>query len=308
MTLVVGAMCQDYAIQVSDRRLTMDGRLADDESNKATVVVCENARLIVGFTGLASAGSFQTQEWLLKNLQESGPPDFLALNLTERLVDRATTAFAENPVLRRIRPEDKRTTFMLTGFVAQPHGPAPVAMLITNYQVWGVRDDPSAWPEFKATPFGVKAEAVPPITWVERIGSYPAFRGQDVPIRRMLEEGRPAAAVVSKTVELIRDAADQPLAQGAIGKQLSSVILPADFSAGPQWNYHSDVPVHSVQFPSLVAATKATQMMAKDLTLMAVDPASAAPLAVGRTGRNAPCPCGSGTKYKYCHGRGPFQR
>jgi preprotein translocase subunit SecA len=30
---------------------------------------------------------------------------------------------------------------------------------------------------------------------------------------------------------------------------------------------------------------------------------SAAPSEVPRVGRNDPCPCGSGKKYKHCHGR-----
>ena len=32
-------------------------------------------------------------------------------------------------------------------------------------------------------------------------------------------------------------------------------------------------------------------------------PASAAPQTIHRAGRNEPCPCGSGKKYKLCHGR-----
>ncbi len=29
----------------------------------------------------------------------------------------------------------------------------------------------------------------------------------------------------------------------------------------------------------------------------------AAPTIIGKVGRNAPCPCGSGQKFKFCHGR-----
>jgi preprotein translocase subunit SecA len=32
-----------------------------------------------------------------------------------------------------------------------------------------------------------------------------------------------------------------------------------------------------------------------------IDPAD--PATWGKTGRNAPCPCGSGKKYKHCHGK-----
>ncbi len=34
---------------------------------------------------------------------------------------------------------------------------------------------------------------------------------------------------------------------------------------------------------------------------LALDPGG--PGTSGKTGRNAPCPCGSGKKYKHCHGR-----
>jgi preprotein translocase subunit SecA len=36
---------------------------------------------------------------------------------------------------------------------------------------------------------------------------------------------------------------------------------------------------------------------------VAVATASAAAAPWAKTPRNAPCPCGSGTKYKHCHGR-----
>jgi hypothetical protein len=48
MTLIVGLMSRDYAVQVSDRRLSSDGAPVDDESNKAVILTCANARLIVG--------------------------------------------------------------------------------------------------------------------------------------------------------------------------------------------------------------------------------------------------------------------
>jgi preprotein translocase subunit SecA len=34
-------------------------------------------------------------------------------------------------------------------------------------------------------------------------------------------------------------------------------------------------------------------------------PAAADPSTWGKPGRNDPCPCGSGKKYKHCHGRNP---
>jgi preprotein translocase subunit SecA len=45
----------------------------------------------------------------------------------------------------------------------------------------------------------------------------------------------------------------------------------------------------------------ATQVVAQPTRLEAVDPHD--PATWRNTPRNAPCPCGSGRKYKQCHGR-----
>jgi hypothetical protein len=65
MTLIISAAVGDYLIQVSDRRLTKNRRLEDDEANKA-VVFCNRASF--AYTGLASIGSHATDEWLVRCL------------------------------------------------------------------------------------------------------------------------------------------------------------------------------------------------------------------------------------------------
>jgi len=65
MTLIIAAGNPDQFVQVSDRRLTANGVVQDDESNKAIVLNCANARLSIGFTGLAKVGTFNTRDWIL---------------------------------------------------------------------------------------------------------------------------------------------------------------------------------------------------------------------------------------------------
>ena len=45
-----------------------------------------------------------------------------------------------------------------------------------------------------------------------------------------------------------------------------------------------------------------TVLTAGDAEQRAALPVSALPEGFERTGRNAPCPCGSGRKFKHCHG------
>jgi hypothetical protein len=62
MTLIVALMAPAQAILVSDRRLTKNGQLVDDEKNKATVLVCADGRVAVAFTGLAVAVNSKLHE------------------------------------------------------------------------------------------------------------------------------------------------------------------------------------------------------------------------------------------------------
>jgi hypothetical protein len=70
MTLILTLGNCDQIIQLADRRLTVNGRLQDDELNKAGIFICANARLAFGFTGLARTHGFETQRWLLSALSE----------------------------------------------------------------------------------------------------------------------------------------------------------------------------------------------------------------------------------------------
>jgi hypothetical protein len=65
MTLIISAAVGDYLIQVSDRRITKNLSLEDDEANKA-VVFCNRASF--AYTGLASIGPYGTDEWLVRCL------------------------------------------------------------------------------------------------------------------------------------------------------------------------------------------------------------------------------------------------
>ena len=110
MTLIIAVGNSDQFIQVSDRRLTLNGVIKNDDSNKAFIFNCANARLSIGFTGLAQAGKFNTRDWILSALNECGPPDYTAEKIIERFTARATNDFCESSQLKRVSPIHKRLT------------------------------------------------------------------------------------------------------------------------------------------------------------------------------------------------------
>jgi preprotein translocase subunit SecA len=124
-------------------------------------------------------------------------------------------------------------------------------------------------------------------------------------LRMLLEQRKPAGAIIGKAVALVREMADRPQASSTIGKQISAICLPRNLDSSITTSYHTNVVKYNAFYPSLVIATSdEDQMMARDLAIHIDDPAgNLLPIAVPKVGRNTPCPCGSGKKYKYCHGR-----
>jgi SEC-C motif len=122
-------------------------------------------------------------------------------------------------------------------------------------------------------------------------------------IDTLLKERAPAIAVRDKCVSVIRAAADSPSSHGTIGKQASSLIIPGNPAEGVIAEYHAERPTPESYLPNHVVSTSTLGMSVKDIAFGSRDSEGNAVLLVPRVGRNARCPCGSGKKYKHCHGK-----
>ena len=69
MTLIISILTKESTIQVSDRRLSANNQLVDDDSNKAGVLECVDGFFLYGFTGLAKAQDFRTNDWIIDALR-----------------------------------------------------------------------------------------------------------------------------------------------------------------------------------------------------------------------------------------------
>lgn len=114
----------------------------------------------------------------------------------------------------------------------------------------------------------------------------------------LLRERRPPAAIVGKVVEVMRRIASDPSSRGWTGTDCTSAILTADPAQSISADFHVGAPTKTAYMPSLVNLESGVLMADPTVTQV-----SDAPWLVPRIGRNKPCPCGSGQKYKRCHGR-----
>ena len=93
MILILTLIATNKIVQVSDRRLTLDGETCDTNANKLVCVGCDDARFSVGYTGVAEIGGQRTDYWLVDQISSifsSGHTD--VLTVYKGLADRATSA------------------------------------------------------------------------------------------------------------------------------------------------------------------------------------------------------------------------
>jgi hypothetical protein len=303
MTLILALANPQQVVLLSDRRLTRNEHVIKDKSNKAAAFACRNARLAAAYTGLAQVGGLLTERWLPEALMESAAPDFLMEPTIGRFRERATRGFAR---IRVSRPSDKRLTVMLAGYCYDDTPPRCYCWLVSNFEGIDGRQPPCEEPseEFRAQycrdkrPIAEETHILLAVG-VDRAISESGFES----LRTLLRENRPAQALVGKGVEVVRAAAESAHSSQLIGKQCTSIVLPSNPDEDTIGEYHSAKVAYRRYYPSFITARGdgSGVYAIADPLLEASDANQSLLLSVPKVGRNHPCPCGSGLKYKECH-------
>lgn len=299
MTLILATICPDYGVLVVDRRYTPMASGADDERNKIVTVAGDNGRVAVAFTGLARVtGIFQTGDWLVNALYESLNPHGDIGRMIEDLRGRADVAFEMLPPHARKEP----LSFVGVGFSYTKDPPLPLFFVVTNDRRQAIVD----WGEFEGRRFGLSlgtnGSRRYEDTFMLAYGSTQAVDTDElVAIQDLARQAKPPEAVKNKAAELIQTAARRVAAAGTIGLQCGAAIVPVD----PGSSIRTDYIVGANSSTSYMPAHVMTHGAVKDGRMWSED---RSPVVVPKVGRNQPCPCGSGMKYKRCHYRSEAYR
>jgi hypothetical protein len=312
VTLILALGNSEQMILVSDRRITGHPDLDSDESNKATVLVCANARFAVGYTGLASTvDGFTTEKWLLDRLKDAAAPTYDAYSLLQRFRDLVSEDFRKNPVLSRLSPALRRLGIMFSGYLDHHDPPLTGCAIVSNFQDYTTgAESPEAWDEFRIKHWQEKRPLAEEFTWVQHLGAWRVTQQADVDeLRAMLAERRPARAIVDKAVNLLREMSERPAARGTVGKQANAVVIPRDPSQSSYSSYHSAVVGYRAYVPNMAfLGGPGARSLVMGLTMeLKIDGRPTPALFVPKVHRNAACPCRSGKRYRECHGRSRAQ-
>jgi len=201
-----------------------------DESNKATFWELPTGRFLIGYTEITSESidgnaQFIVNELLLEIAPKFGYDAYATIDaLTQKLGPTIARRFGHVPQGAR------RLTVMFTGLMDGPPGgmATPVQALVTNYQVWGERDDVEAWPSFKATFYSPRAGVDWP-TLVQRVGAWNIVTDSEVEaLRELLAPRKPPKAVAGKMVSLLPTWSAR--SGGTVGLQAHSLVITVDRS------------------------------------------------------------------------------
>lgn len=303
MTLIIAMANREQAILVSDRRLTANSRLVDDDSNKAAGIILADARLGAAFTGLAQAPGFTTNRWLCKVLTELAAPEHRMEPLLERFAARAERDFSGIT-----GNWDKRLTVGFVGYSYDCDPPRPWLWRVSNFE-GGPDDQAGSQAGTQFTTLYWRGRHPPPdrVCLLRAFGGTNAISSGDMDaLHHLLHALKPARALVGKAVEVIQAASRSPKARGTIGTRITSVVVPSNPARPGYTEYHTDQVLHQsggVVFIEARGGVHGSWFLEVDSVGTLDASGNPAISAVPKVGRNQPCPCGSGEKYKRCHGK-----
>lgn len=302
MTLVVVASNDQQVIQVSDRQLTGESGPDVLPRNKAVIVHLSDGRLAMGFTGLARAGRFRTDEWMLEAFAKAAAQADRTTGATiERFRALATERFEPH---RWHEVADRRLAFIFAGYLNQRPHPVGVAAIVSNFEDFhGGPPRSRARPEFHANYWEDEApedKRVP--IWVEAVGARAAVTPAEVAeLHRLLVARAAAEEIRTCMIDLVRAAAARPAAGRTIGVDLSSITLYRDDRA-PVAGYHPRDATDIWFGVSVLDVTSAEgHTMVRDVQFRA-DAFPGYPPILPPARHGEPCPCGSGIPYRQCCG------
>lgn len=280
MTLILTLIATNKIVQVSDRRLTLNGKTCDSNANKLVCVGCDDARFSVGYTGVAEIDGQGTGYWLVDQIESifrSGHQD--VLTVYKMLEEKATKAVSRLQYKGRpVHPQGKGLTLVLTGYREISGTVVPFLAYVSNVALDA------------ASPFGVqtsffrKGWMYDPRPAADRQklyinGAEGAFTAGDKPANTILKRYwetkrllrkidlgyRPESRTTAERLAwLVRQATKHPRYGPLVGPDCLSVVIHPD-NPGMPTHYHPEKATTIEYGPHLVTPMLSTWDVRFDL-------------------------------------------
>jgi hypothetical protein len=215
MTLLLSLANDSYSIVLGDRRLSRNGVVCEDESNKVCVLFCNDARVAIAYTGVAQYGKFRTQDWLRDTLYDASKNVNTLEEILAEFQSRATSSFAKFPVAQR------QVAFLMCGYRYLPGGGANrICHLLSNVE-------PTTAPAVAKRTLEFYELGTPGSVIVEGAGFKSVLTEKDyADLHMILSSPATPPYVLHKAVEIVQRVSKEPCSKRMIGSQCNSAVVP----------------------------------------------------------------------------------
>jgi len=280
MTLLLAIANKQSSILIADRRITRNGELIDDEHNKLCILFCNDAKLAVAFTGLATYGAFDTATWLAEMLFEIGQTQCEITSLLEELRVKANEKFSS------IKTKDSRLTIIFSGFVYWSDSPEPIVYVLSNFE-----HDQSDLQDFTLRTISAEKSVI-----VEFAGTTKAISAQTIEyLRSLAQKSIPSQSIPRCAVKKMQYVAKNSLSLNLIGEQYNSAVINAAPDTIVTSTYHTVKNANRAYLANVV--------IKGEVITLGWEILSSSILAGPDIRKKSPCWCGSGNSFKSCHMR-----
>jgi hypothetical protein len=280
MTLLLAIANKQFSILIADRRITKNGELIDDEHNKLCILFCNDAKLAVAFTGLATFGEFDTATWLAEMLFEIGQTQCEITSLLEELRVRANEKFSS------IKTRDSRLTIIFSGYAYWSDSPELIVYVLSNFA-----HDQSDLQNFTLRTISAEKSVI-----VEFAGMTKAISAQTIEyLRSLAQKSIPSQSILRSAVKKMQCAAKDAHSLKLIGEQYNSAVINAAPDAIVTSTYHTDKNADRAYLTNVVIKGA--------IISLGIEIFSSSILAGPDIRKKSPCWCGSGNSFKSCHMR-----
>ena len=255
MTLILTLLATNKIVQVSDRRLTLNGEVCDSNANKLVCVGCDDAHFSIGYTSVADIDGQRTDYWLVDQIEsifDSGHSD--VLTIYRELANKASSAISRLRYKGRlVHPKRRGLTLALAGYRTISGTTVPFLAYISNIALDAATPF-DVQPSFFRKGWMFNPRAPKDRQWLYINGAEGAFTAGDKPAnairgrllatRRLLRKidlgHRPESRTTADRMAwLVRQAAKHPHYGPYIGPDCLSVVIYPD-DPGMLTHYHPE--------------------------------------------------------------------
>lgn len=281
MTLILGGITKESAFLASDRRISLNGQLVDDEITKCFFITTPDSRGVFAFTGLAYCNDFKTENLICDTL------DQLAKTLTNI-----------EPILRELRNELNATfnsekitctnrylTLLYIGYLYTQESCEPRIFRISNFELGGAPGN-FIFTEHDTGQIQVAGQR------------NSVDNAQLEKLNKLLGENKMEAVNIVSYMTIAK-ASSNPLSNNSVGQKANVCTFTSEVNTPMTSTYYSEVLTRKCFGANslILQPGGCSTFLSSEMTVPNDYPSTVIP----KMGNNILCSCGSGIKYKFCH-------